>query len=414
MAIDDSGLWRIARRTVLTALVAMLWFPTAHAETASQTSRPPTSAAQEPAVSLDDLRKIVDAQRALIDAQTARLDAQSRELADLRQRIDDVSTVALGASHAVAELKPLASAPSAVAIEQRIEAIEQSVQRAPEMPLAAVAGDFPGSIRVPGTDAALKLGGQARMTLVNTLGPLGVDDRFITSSIPVEGTQTAGEESRTTYTPAASRLNLEVRSPSRIGDLRTFLEFDFAGTSSAARLRHAFMQVKRWTIGQTWSTFSDPEAEPIGIDFEGLNAISLFRQPQIRFTQSMRQNLNFSVAIENPAPDLTGASGVNVTPDFIARIRWEPSSHIVPGPHLFGRTAHVQAAILVRTLRGELTNRPETTLSTGGFGLNISGVLVPRWSQTTGSSSRRTPAGGLAGISPISGRSAVRMPSTIR
>ncbi len=36
-------------------------------------------------------------------------------------------------------------------------------------------------------------------------------------------------------------------------------------------------------IGQTWSTFADPEAEPDGIDFEGLNAIA-FRQPQMRYT----------------------------------------------------------------------------------------------------------------------------------
>ena len=31
--------------------------------------------------------------------------------------------------------------------------------------------------------------------------------------------------------------------------------------------------------------FSDPEAEPDGLDFEGLNAISLFRQPMVRWTK---------------------------------------------------------------------------------------------------------------------------------
>jgi hypothetical protein len=378
--IDYSSLRRMAHRTGPTALVAALWLSAsvaAQAQTTSQTSRQATSA-QPPPISLDDLRRLVDEQRALIDAQAARLDAQGRALEDLRQRVDDVSAVALGASHAVAALTPPPSAPS---IEQRIEAIESSVQRDPELPAAAVsAGDFPGSIRVPGTDAAIRIGGQARMTLVHTLAPLGVADRFITSSIPVQGSEIAGEDSRTNYSPIASRMNLDVRSPSRIGDLRTFLEWDFAGTGNSARLRHAFIQAKRWTIGQTWSTFSDREAEPIGIDFEGLNAISLFRQPQIRFTQSMRENLSLSLAIENPAPDLTGASGVNLTPDFISRIRWEPSGR-VPRPRLFRRTAHVQAAILVRTLRGELANRPETTLSTGGFGANVSGVLVPRWSQ---------------------------------
>jgi DcaP outer membrane protein len=328
---------------------------------------------------VDDLRRVLDDQRALIERQAARLEAQEAELAALRKRVDEVGTLALGASNAVAELKQQPTAPTtAAAIEQRLQAIEQSVQRAPEMLRGAVsAGEFPGSIRVPGTDAAFKVGGQARMSLVHTLAPLGVDDRFITSSIPVDQ-ETAGDASRTNYSASPSRLNLDLRSPSRLGDVRTFLEWDFAGTGNAARLRHAFIQAKRWTIGQTWSTFSDPEAEPIGIDFEGLNAISLFRQPQIRFTQPFRGNLSAAFAIENPAPDLTDAQGVNATPDFVARLRWEPPKG-VPGPHLLGRTAHVQAAILVRTLRGELTDQPDTTLSTGGFGANISGVLVPRW-----------------------------------
>lgn len=336
----------------------------------------PSAGAQ---LSLADLQRLLDEQRALIDRQAARLESQAVELAALRKRIDEVSTLALGARNAVAELKQQPAAPTAAAaIEQRLEAIEKTVQRAPEMLQGAVsAGDFPGSIRVPGTDAAFKLGGQARMSLVHTLAPLGVDDRFITSSIPV-GSQAAGDASRTTYSASPSRLNVDLRSPSRLGDVRTFLEWDFAGAGNTGRLRHAFIQARRWTVGQTWSTFSDPEAEPVGIDFEGLNAISLFRQPQIRFTQPIRPDVSVALAVENPAPDLTDAQGVNSTPDFIARLRWEPQKGL-PGAHLLGRTAHVQAALLVRTLRGELTDQPDKTLTTGGFGVNVSGVLVPRW-----------------------------------
>ena len=215
------------------------------------------------------------------------------------------------------------------------------------------------------------------MTAVHTLAALGTDDRFVTSSIPV-GDQMAGEDARTVYSPRPSRLNFDLRSPSGIGPLRTFVEADFAGCGNTFRLRHAFMQTKRFIVGQTWSTFSDPEAEPIGIDFEGLNAISLFRQPLLRYTHSLKPTLILALALENPAPDLTGAQGVNLTPDFIARVRWDPDEgHRLRG--LLGRTAHVQAAILVRQLRGEVTDQPEATLSTGGVGLNVSGVLVPRW-----------------------------------
>ena len=48
--------------------------------------------------------------------------------------------------------------------------------------------------------------------------------------------------------------------------MRAFIEGDFAGSGSGNlfRLRHAYGQWRKLTIGQTWSTFSDPEAEPTG------------------------------------------------------------------------------------------------------------------------------------------------------
>jgi len=84
------------------------------------------------------------------------------------------------------------------------------------------------------------------MTLVHTLGPLGTDDRFVTSSIPVEGEQQAGEESRTNYSVAPSRINFDLRSPIPRGALRTFIEADFANGGNGMRLRHAYMQTRRF------------------------------------------------------------------------------------------------------------------------------------------------------------------------
>jgi hypothetical protein len=306
---------------------------------------------------LAELRKLVTDQRALIDQQTQRIVALEKNVAALQQQ------------QGVAPLTP--------SVEERLKQIEQAVQRRPEMPAEAVsAGEFPGSMRIPGTSSAIKIGGQARMSIVDTFAALGTDDRFVTSSIPV-GDQQAGEDARVVYSPNASRFGIDLRTPFTRSTLRTFIEGDFAGSGNAFRLRHAFMQTNRWIFGQTWSTFSDPEAEPIGIDFEGLNAISLFRQPQIRYSHPIRDGLRLAVALENPAPDLTGAQGVNLTPDFIARIRWEPAS-ARKGLLGISSAEHVQAAIIGRQLRGEVTDQPET-LSTGGVGVNISGVLVPLW-----------------------------------
>jgi hypothetical protein len=309
---------------------------------------------------LAELGKLMTEQRALIDGQAGRIAALEKDLAALRQQQPGTPAV------------PAVASPSPA---------DQTADRQPEMPKQAVsAGDFPGSIRIPGTDSAIKFGGQARMTAVQTLGPLGTDDKFVTSSIPVGDGQRVGQEARTVYSPSASRFGLDLRTPFQTRTMRTFIEGDFAGSRNTLRLRHAFMQTDRWVVGQTWSTFSDPEAEPIGIDFEGLNAISLFRQPQIRYTLPLRTQLHLAVALENPAPDLTGATGVNLTPDVIARLRWEPKS-APTGPLRLSRTQHVQAAIIGRQLRGELTDQPQETLSTGGFGVNVSGEFVPRWTR---------------------------------
>jgi hypothetical protein len=329
----------------------------------------PSRAAAQPAVApagqptveamLTELRKLVTEQRALIDGQAERIGALEKDLAALKQPQSGTATM-----------------PGAVAPEPRAA---HEAQRQPEMPKEVVsAGDFPGSIRIPGTDSAIKFGGQARMTLIHTLGPLGTEDRFVTSSIPVGSDQQAGEDARTVYSPSASRFGIDLRTPFERTTVRTFIEGDFAGSKNTFRLRHAFMQTNRWIIGQTWSTFSDPEAEPIGLDFEGLNAISLFRQAQIRYTHPLREQLQLALALENPAPDLTGATAVNLTPDLIARLRWQPRS-AMSGPLRLSATQHVQAAIIGRQLRGEVTDQPQLTLATGGFGVNVSGELVPQW-----------------------------------
>jgi hypothetical protein len=179
---------------------------------------------------LADLRKVVTEQRALIDGQALRIDALEKDLATVKQS---------------------SSAPAVPpSVEARLAAIDQGVQRRPELaPEAVSAGEFPGSIRIPGTNAAVKLGGQVRMSLVQTLGPLGTDDKFVTSSIPVGG-QEAGEDARTVYSPEASRFSIDLRGPFMSTNIRSFIEGDFAGNSNTFRLRHAFMQTPTFVLAK--------------------------------------------------------------------------------------------------------------------------------------------------------------------
>ena len=343
-----------------------LGWPSAAAGGGRAPGDPQAGASQVPSTVLEELRRVLAEQQKIIEAQAQRLDALERELRQTRSE--------------VISLAKQQSTPLSPALEERLAAIEQRGEIRPEMP-ADVNAEFPGAFAIPGTSAAIKIGGQVRMTGIHTLDALGTDDRFVTSSIPVGDARPPGDESRVVYTAIPSRFGFDLRTPFVGGrPLRMFIEGDFAAAESSRgfRLRHAFIQTNRFLVGQTWSTFSDPEAEPIGVDFEGLNAISLFRQAQIRYTHQMRPSVALSLAVENPAPDLTGVEGVNQTPDVIARVRWEPSlKGPLPG-RVLDRTEHVQAAILARQLRGQV-GELSTTVSTGGFGANASGVLAPLW-----------------------------------
>jgi uncharacterized coiled-coil protein SlyX len=334
-------------------------------------------ATQDPATpsdaSADELSQLLLQQKEIIDA-------QAKELETLRERLSEVEALALSSHNRLEELSQQpAEASVSAAVEQRLEELEQQVQKIPEAPAEVVDVDqFPGSFRIPGTDAAIKVGGQVRMSVVKTLGPLGVDDKFVTSSIPIEGTQEAGKGSRLTYSARPSRLNFDFRTLTGVGSVRAFLEADFAGGSTNSfRLRHAYGQWGHWLGGQTWSTFADPAAEPDGIDFEGLNAISLFRQPQIRWTREVGKNVSLSIAAENPSPDVTGATGVNQAPDVVARIRLDNREFALFA--FLAKGGHVQAAVLGRQIRAEPPDQTNTTVSTGGFGANVSGQMFTKW-----------------------------------
>jgi len=366
---------QLPRRSGTSARLALLLLPLClPVAVPAQTAEPPAPTVAELA------RLVADQGRAL--------EAQKREIEELRKQLDETRRLSISARDRLEELAnaaPVATANAAVG--ERLARIEESVNQLPDVPKDVVsAGDFPGSIRVPGTDAALRIAGLVRTTGVATLGPLGTEDRFVTSSIPVEGSPGAGREPRFVLTAIPSRFNLDLRTPTGVGAMRAFIEGDFAGEGRLFRLRHAYGQWGGLVIGQTWSTFADREAQPDGIDFEGLNAIALFRQPQVRYTRRLGERFDLAGSLENPSPDITNAQGVSQVPDLVVRVRWRPreTPRGLLGMNLLRGDAHVNVALLVRQIRGEPLDQPNTTLSTPGLGVGVSGRLVSPWQPERG------------------------------
>jgi hypothetical protein len=320
----------------------------------------PASAAQQngPGVSEPSAAPTLETLLLRIEAQQKLLEDQGRQIEQLRREI--------AATRVPGPTAQQTDPPDAQ--RERVappSGDEQASHRGPELPPDVVsAGDFPGSFKIPGSDAALKIGGLVRVNWVSTFDAMLVDDRFQASAIPVAGSSDAARGGRVNVIATPSRFNFDLRTPTGVGYMRTFIEGDFAGANNTLRLRHAYGQWRRVIFGQTWSTFSDPEAEPDGIDFEGLNAIVLFRQAQIRWSFPLAERFRMALALEDPNPDLTGATGVNQVPDFVVRVRWEPQ-----------RGGHIQLSGITRQLRGEPTDQANAIVGASGYGFNISGRL---------------------------------------
>jgi len=313
---------------------------------------------------IDEQTTLVDRQRALIDSLATAADSQAVVVARQTSRLASLDSQLVDMKKRLEILESQGGFPAwEEKLEERLKKVEAASQKSPELPPDVVsAGDFPGSIRIPGSDAAIKFGARVRTAVVLTLDPLGTDDRFLTSSIPVGVPQSAGDARRTNISARASRLNIEFRTPGGAQEVRAYFEGDFAGAGDQFRLRHAYAQYRGFIVGQTWSTFSDPYVEIEDLDFEGVSSENVIRQPQLRYWWTKGKN-RVAVALETPQVSVTGGTGVNLVPDLIAREFFQSS-----------KGGHVQVAGVLRQIRAQTTTGQVST--TWGAGGSVSGVVI--------------------------------------
>ncbi len=353
--------------------------PKSSPKTAPKKKTPPKPTVAQLQKLLDEQRALIDEQQRLIVEQQARIaeqettlaaqggaiEAQQKQLADLQEQL-------LAMTRRLEEIQEqIPGLQEQQALAERLKKVEEAAEKIPELPPDVVsAGDFPGSIRIPGTDAAIKFGGRIRTAAVFTLDPLGSSDRFVTYTIPVEPDDAfAGIGKRTTFSANTSRLNFELRTPTGVGQMRAFIEGDFFGTNAAEsrtnfRLRHAYAQFHGFIMGQTWSTFSDPATNVEDLDFEGINGENVIRQPQIRYVWVRENRFSAAVAAETPEVSLTGGAGENLVPDLVGRTTWT-----------IKKTGHVQTAIVLRQIRGTSDLAPTDTKIVFAWGASVSGSV---------------------------------------
>ena len=204
------------------------------------------------------------------------------------------------------------------AASQGIEIAQSVIQEDPSN--TTYDADFPGAWHLPGSTAAMKIGGYVNLALINSFDPMLISDRFIVGSIPPDGADVPGAKSGTDVTANQTRINFEVREETSQGPLRAFVEADFYGDGDTFRLRHAFGQF-RWVLaGKSWSTLMDIDSRPEEVDFEGINGEILARQAQVRIFPTFGESMSFKLALEDPRTDVVNGVGAKGRGDLVASV----------------------------------------------------------------------------------------------
>lgn len=235
--------------------------------------------------------------------------------------------------------------------------------------------NFPGAWYLPGTTAAMKVGGYVNLSLVNSFDPMQIPDRFIVGSIPTKGQTISGAVDGTQVSAQQTRINLEYREQTKMGEIRAFVEGDFQADGDTFRLRHAFGQFRSILAGKTWSTFMDNNAQPEEVDAEGINGQVLLRNSQIRWSPQFGENLNLKLALEDPATDINNGEGQRGNFDLVASLEKLPLGRL-------GMWNYRVGAVL-RDLSANPTNASGEVIgktdNTSGWGVTTGGRQPMTW-----------------------------------
>ncbi len=205
------------------------------------------------------------------------------------------------------------------------------------MSAAATAGSFPRSFLIPGTDTSIRVGGNITWIAdyyvqggaangspwTTTLGANGsVQSIGVNTTNNAKGSGVFGESMR------QSQLSVETRTPTPYGEARSYMSFDWAGSTAyvpggtdpaaisdnlVPRLKYAYGTLGGWLAGQANSNFEDPDANAETLDFGGnVGEPGRVRVAQLRYTMPLSWAWGgaLSFSAENPEVEVFTPNGI--------------------------------------------------------------------------------------------------------
>ena len=178
------------------------------------------------------------------------------------------------------------------------------------------------------------------------------------------------------FSARQTRIGVKSSTPTDMGELKTQFEWELFGVGVDAgqttlRLRHAYGELGKFGVGQTWSPFMDIDVFPNTVEYWGPNGMVFFRNVQIRY-MPIQGDTRMTIALERPGASADqGVFSDIIGGDIVARY---------PFPDLSAeyRQAFSQGYIefsgIVRRIEWEDTDITPTDLTgdVTGWGLHVS------------------------------------------
>ena len=221
-------------------------------------------------------------------------------------------------------------------------------------------------IQLPGTDTAIELGGHVWQDVIYDNRETDNKAGFQPSSMPTVAQRNSNES---TFSAGPSKFYLKSFTPTRWGDMRTRVEWDFFQSDGNAdfNLTHLWGELAGIGAGKTFSNFMDITAFPNILDFWGPNSMVFTRRSQFRYTWGLESG-DLAISMEEPGTDITFADGIaadgrNELPDFVLSY------------HTEGDWGHFKAAGVMRQIAAEALNGSGRKDQDTGWGINLTGSL---------------------------------------
>ena len=223
---------------------------------------------------------------------------------------------------------------------------------------------------------------------VNAVGLVpnkGVLREFVTSQIPVTGTQSAARYPREVISPNQTQLGVWFEQPTELARFRAYTLMNLFRNPYTVdfQVYKVYANYGWFKAGKDYTVFFNQSAAPDTIDFEGPNAIPYIRTPQLVMNIPLeelgfRSHQGLVVGIEHMPAELTLLNNANATHMSAVddAVNWGPVNELpsVVGKYVYTpEGAHIEAAGLFRKLTGA---GPNYRSSCYGYGMALSGKIA--------------------------------------